>query len=242
MRNLVLFIIFVAFTLSIVYLIYQSRKSDNSSKQVEQTLSESKDAQNSKENNLSIHYPEMPASSITDEVTSYSGFSLLYDETHEQGRWVAYELTRSEAHGKEKRSNHFTIDPTISTRTASNEDYARTGYDRGHQAPAGDMGWSKASMEESFYYSNMSSQIPAFNRGNWKKLETCVRKWASEHESIYVATGPILTKDLPTIGPNAVSVPKYYYKVIIDSRAPELHGIGSHFPTKHLCLPYLTLP
>ena len=72
----------------------------------------------------------------------------------------------------------------------------------------------------------MSPQVPAFNRRIWKKLESCVRNWASEHESIYVVTGPILTDGLPTIGPNEVSVPAYYYKVIVDINKPEMHGIG----------------
>jgi len=232
MRSLVLIIIIIALILSIAYLINQTSKSDSSPKQTEQVLSDTENTHNSGEDILSNKNPELPATSINDRVTYYSGFTLLYDETHEQARWVAYELTRAEAHGEEERSNHFKQDPSISTRTASDEDYARSGYDRGHLAPAADMGWSKTSMDESFYYSNMSPQIPAFNRGIWKKLETCMRTWADEHESIYVVTGPILTKGLPTIGPNGVSVPNYYYKVIIDSRAPEMHGIGFILPNK----------
>ena len=97
-------------------------------------------------------------------------------------------------------------------------------------APAGDMGWSVTSMAESFYYSNMSPQEPGFNRGIWKKLEELVRTWAIDYQSIYVVTGPILTKGLKTIGEHHVAVPKYYYKVILDYHSSGAKGIGFILP------------
>jgi endonuclease G len=36
-----------------------------------------------------------------------------------------------------------------------------------------------------------------------------------QFDDIYVATGPILTNGLPTIGFNKVSVPKFYYKALL---------------------------
>ena len=81
-------------------------------------------------------------------------------------------------------------------------------------------------MEESFYYSNMSPQSPSFNRGIWKKLEELVRIWAVEYRTVYIATGPVLRTGLPAIGPNRVSVPEYFYKVILDNQGPEVKAIG----------------
>ncbi|MFM7106495.1 MAG: DNA/RNA non-specific endonuclease [Flavobacteriales bacterium] len=187
--------------------------------------------------NDSIEHPEWPEVESNQTVVSHTGYSLVYDETHEQARWVAYELTREETGNDVERSNHFIEDPQISTRSATNADYAKSGYDRGHLAPASDMGWSTTSMEESFYFSNMSPQNPSFNRGIWKKLETQVRNWANEHERVYVVTGPILSEGLPTIGQNEVSVPKYYYKVILDNREPGMHGIGFILPNEPSKLP-----
>jgi endonuclease G len=92
------------------------------------------------------------------------------------------------------------------------------------------MGWSATAMSESFYYSNMSPQLPGFNRGIWKKLEELVRDWAVEYEGLYIATGPVLKPGLPNIGPNQVSVPAYYYKVILDYTEPDLKGIGFILP------------
>ena len=115
-----------------------------------------------------------------------------------------------------QRSNDFESDPNVRTGSATDRDYKGSGYDRGHLAPAADMSSSANTMQESFYYSNMSPQDPSFNRGIWKKLEELVRDWAVDYKSVYVVTGPVLSDGLPTIGPNQVSVPKYYYKVILD--------------------------
>jgi endonuclease G len=145
---------------------------------------------------------------------------------------VAYELTKEETNKLYERTNKFMPDPLIKTGSAEDKDYQGYGYDRGHLAPASDMGYSSITMSESFYYSNMSPQVPSFNRGIWKKLESLVRTWAIENNNIYVVTGPILTKGLETIGPDKVSVPKYFYKVILDYSEPGIKGIGFILPNE----------
>jgi endonuclease G len=99
------------------------------------------------------------------------------------------------------------------------------------------MAWSEKSMEESFYYSNMSPQKPSFNRGIWKKLEEQMRHWANEYHSIYIATGPILDSHLVSIGINNVSVPNYYYKVILNVKDSIVKGIGFILPNATSTLP-----
>ncbi len=164
------------------------------------------------------------------EIVCHAGYILSYNEEHEQANWVAYELTKKETRGKFKRTNKFIADSSISTGSATSQDYKKSGYDQGHLAPAADMAWSKTAMKESFYYSNMSPQLPSFNRDIWKKLEEHVRDWAVDDKAVYVVTGPVLTEGLSTIGPNKVSVPKYYYKVILDYTLPEIKGIGFIMP------------
>ena len=166
------------------------------------------------------------------EVVNHFGYSLLYSEKHESAVWVAYELTASETLRAYERTNKFLEDPFVSTGTADDFDYKGSGYDRGHLAPAADMGWSDIAMKESFYYSNMSPQLPGFNRGIWKKLEEQVRGWAQDYESIYVVTGPVLKNGLPVIGHNEVSVPEYYYKVILDYTLPDTKAIGFILPNE----------
>jgi endonuclease G len=175
---------------------------------------------------------ELPKTDSKDKIITHTGYSFLYNEIHEQADWVAYELTKEETNKIYERTNKFILDPKVTTFTASDSDYKGSGYDRGHLAPASDMGWSSIAMKESFYYSNMSPQKPSFNRGIWKKLEELVRTWAVENNNLYIVTGPVLKKELESIGVNKVSVPKYYYKVILDFREPSIKGIGFILPNR----------
>ena len=179
---------------------------------------------------IEISRLEIPKITARDIVISHTGYSFLYNEAYEQASWVAYELTNEETQKGIERTDKFIADPFVKSGTANGNDYSGSGYDRGHLAPAGDMGWSSTAMAESFYYSNMSPQLPGFNRGIWKRLEDLVRNWAIEYQSVYVVTGPILTKSLSTIGMNKVAVPAYFYKVILDYTYPETKVIGFIIP------------
>jgi endonuclease G, mitochondrial len=173
---------------------------------------------------------EIPFSNSTDRVIDHLGYSFLYNEAHEQASWVAYELTKLETDKLYDRTNKFLCDPLVKSETACNADYLRSGFDKGHLAPAADMGWSATAMKESFYFSNMSPQDPSFNRGIWKRLEELVRDWAIQNNSIYIVTGPVLSEGLLTIGANKVSIPKFYYKVILDYTEPEIKSIAFIMP------------
>ena len=157
---------------------------------------------------------------------------MSYSENHEQAKWVAYSLDLNQTYGTVKRTNRFRTDPKVSTGSSELSDYKKSGYDRGHLAPAGDMKWSSTAMDESFFMSNISPQVPGFNRGIWKKLESTVRKWARDYKKIYIVTGPVLTKSYATIGKNEVSVPELYYKVVLDYQKPVLKAIGFVLPNK----------
>jgi endonuclease G len=161
-------------------------------------------------------HPELPAIQPNDQIVRHYAYTLSYVEEYEQAEWVAYMICRGRAVSSEERTNKFLVDELVTTGSATSKDYSKSGYDRGHLAPAADMGWSAQAMRESFYFSNMSPQLPSFNRGIWKKMEEKVRDWALEYDTLYVVTGPVLKKGLPAIGPNQVAVPEQYYKVILD--------------------------
>lgn len=201
-------------------------------------------AQNNTQNNLlhnlvstPIQNLELPQISEHQKIISHIGYSFVYNENHEQADWVAYLLTKQETNKSFERTNKFLTDPAVATETANNSDYAKSGYDKGHLAPAADMSWSEVTMAQSFYFSNMSPQDPGFNRGIWKKLEELVRTWAIQNDSIYIAVGPVLTHGLLSIGENKVSIPKYYYKVILDYTNPKIKAIGFIFPNASSSLP-----
>jgi endonuclease G len=175
---------------------------------------------------------ELPLMKGNIPVIKHLGYAFQYSEKHEQAFWVGYELTKKETEKAFERTDEFIPDPAVSTGTATVADYAKSGYDRGHLAPAADMGWSQQAMAESFYFSNMSPQEPGFNRGIWKNLEEQVRTWAKAYDSIYVVTGPVLKDGLVQLGPNGVSIPKYYYKVILDNTGDDAKAIGFLMPNQ----------
>lgn len=175
---------------------------------------------------------ELPKHSPNAQIIRHKGYTLQYNEAHEQAEWVAYQLTDSEVYPDIDRTNDYRSDPQVKTGSATISDYRHSGYDRGHLAPAADMEWSNTAMSQSFYLSNMSPQEAGFNRGIWRKLESTVRNWAIENEEVYVVTAGILEPGLKDIGSNDVSVPDYYYKVILDYKLPERKAIGFILPNR----------
>ncbi len=169
-----------------------------------------------------------PKYDMEEQIVEHEGFTLSYDEKYEQPIWVAYKLTKERLENKvAKRTDNFREDPNISSESATLNDYKKSGYDRGHLAPAADFSYSKESMSSTFYLSNMSPQLPNFNRGIWKILEEQVRSWATQNNELFVVTGPIFQgKPKDKIGRNKVGVPTHYYKVILDIQPPEVKGIG----------------
>jgi endonuclease G len=181
---------------------------------------------NEKNESLDYTQVELPTISQKDVIIRHFAYTLCYNEKYEQASWVAYELTANEIIKRYDRTNRFLVDHAIQSNSADDQDYKKSGFDRGHLAPAGDMSWSATAMEESFYYSNMSPQDPSFNRGIWKKLEEQVRSWAGELGTVYVVTGPVLKGKMASIGHNDVAVPNYYYKVILDTNEKNPKAIG----------------
>lgn len=168
-----------------------------------------------------------------EQIIKHEGYTVSYNADYRIANWVAYELTSREATStKNERSNKFVSDPLVKGATATNEDYTRSGYDRGHLAPAGDMKWSAKAMRESFYLSNICPQKPNLNRGIWKDLEEQARLWAKENGSLLIVTGPVITDDLKRLGKNRVGIPKTFYKVICTIVNGKPEGVGFLFDNK----------
>lgn len=168
-----------------------------------------------------------PAYETNQAIVERPYYTLRYSEEHEQAMWVAYMLAADSLKKKTfDRKDDFRKDPRIKTESADLNDYKGSGYDRGHIAPAADFSYDEFALSQSFYMSNMSPQDPSFNRGIWKKLEEQVRDWAKSNNQVYVVTGPVLNKKYKTIGANKVSVPEYYYKIVLDVSKPEIKAIA----------------
>lgn len=152
----------------------------------------------------------------THQIVRHEGYALCYREQFEQAEWVAYTLDAEKLQKNASRKNNFREDLDIKTYSAQPQDYRHSGYDRGHLAPAADMAYSESAMSESFFMSNISPQVHAFNAGIWLRLERLVRTLAEENEKVFVVTGPVIEKDsYETIGVNRVAVPEFFYKAIL---------------------------
>ena len=151
-----------------------------------------------------------------EQVIRHLGYTVSYNPDWLVPNWVAYELTNAETSGEQERKNHFKPDPLVNGDPVVTGDYANSGYDRGHMAPAADMKWSEQAMRESFYMTNMCPQLHSLNAGDWKDLEELARDWAHLYGNIYIACGPIVEPDYTTIGKNhLIAVPSAFYKVFL---------------------------
>ncbi len=97
-------------------------------------------------------------------------------------------------------------------------DYVRSGFDRGHMSPSGDMPGPQA-QAQSFALSNMVPQTAALNRGVWEGIESAVRALATQDGELFVVTGPAFRgRRLRSIGPDGVLVPSATWKAVYDPR------------------------
>ena len=166
-------------------------------------------------------------------VIRHLGYTVSYNNFYKTPNWVAWELTRQETEGDEERTNKFLPDPELPEPRVTTSDYTRSGYDRGHMAPAADMKWSSRAMKESFYMSNICPQNRKLNRDDWGDLEESCRKWAEKYGTVHIACGPIYdTKSPKRIGKNRVAVPDRFFKVVLIYNRKNPMAMGFLFDNK----------
>ena len=145
----------------------------------------------------------------------YTGFSLSFNKVWHVPNYVAWELTADETYGETPRKSIFKPDNDIPG-TPLLDDYRKSGFDRGHMAPAADMKWSADAMDDSHYLTNICPQDHSINGGCWSTLENKCRQWARRDSAIIIITGPILTDEITrTIGKSEIAVPERFFKVIL---------------------------
>jgi endonuclease G len=148
----------------------------------------------------------------------FERFGVVHSGVTRTPLWSAEHLTRDglSAAGKMVRENSFHAEGRLPARDrAELRDYSRSGYDRGHMSPNGDMP-GKSSQHDSFSLANIVPQDPESNRGIWQKIESSVRSLAKKRGELYVITGPLFRgARLSRIG-DRVMVPSHVYKVVLD--------------------------
>ena len=162
----------------------------------------------------------------------YPGFVVSFNPVEHIPNYVAWELTAAECESNvtSRKSAAFQPDMQING-CAALSDYRRSGYSRGHMAPAGDMRWSQEAMDACFLLTNICPQSTALNGGPWASLEEKCRVWARRDSAIVIVCGPVLTDTVTErIGDNEVAVPERFFKVILAPYANPPRAIGFIMP------------
>ncbi|GMM51724.1 ribonuclease [Starmerella bacillaris] len=165
------------------------------------------------------------------DLETRSEFVSCYDRRFKSPNWVIEHLTtQSRDINNANRKNSFFKEDTVIPEMfrARLQDYFRSGYDRGHQAPAANAKFSQTAMDETFYLTNIAPQVGAgFNRDYWAHFERFSRNLTKTYSSVRVITGPLfLPKQIPgtnksvvtyeVIGnPPTIAVPTHFFKILI---------------------------
>jgi endonuclease G len=114
-----------------------------------------------------------PALAAQVSALCFEGYAVLHSGVSRTPLAVAEHLTRARMAAAREIRREVNFHEEERARLA---DYARSGFDRGHMAPAGDMG-TATSMAESFSLANMVPQNPGSNRCLWEGIESRCAAW-----------------------------------------------------------------
>lgn len=125
--------------------------------------------------NLKIPLPQKGKKEL---ILKRQNYTLSFNKETNLPNWVAWSLDKKKLVEQVSRKGfNFRPDPDIEKVDAVvTQDYAHSGYDRGHMCPAGDSRWSAQAMKESFYMTNICPQHPNLNGGDWHELEQSCRR------------------------------------------------------------------
>jgi endonuclease G, mitochondrial len=160
----------------------------------------------------------------------FSEISLLFSGIARTPLWSAEHLTSARIQRARTllrlRSDAFHEELSLPADLRSGlADYRRSGFDRGHMAPNGDMSTPEA-QEESFSLANMIPQEPCNNEVLWEGIESAVRNLALSDGEVYVVTGPaFLGAELQSLK-GRVLVPTHIFKAVY---LPSRNLAGAYF-------------
>jgi endonuclease G len=169
--------------------------------------------------------PELirPALQVKTVGLCFEAFAVMHSGVSRTPLWVAEKLTRDNLvlAKRVKREDTFHPEETLPPEDrAELADYARSGFDRGHMAPAANMPTRNA-QHESFSLANIVPQQPQNNQILWAAIEGATRHMTNQRGELYVMTGPIFEGDKVERINGRVFVPTHIYKAVYDANAKE---------------------
>ena len=182
---------------------------------------------------------------ISKEVSPKRNYSFYWDPSNYVSHWVAYPLNSDLLKGnygrydrKDGRNGEgFGPDPILKdlgmTQPELWDHSYGGGWTRGHQIPSADRQENEACNMCTYYVTNMTPQQYDFNGGIWANLESRVRSYAKNCDTLYVVTGCHITSDSDWSGRNggvAARVPTAYYKALLRLKGGSYTAAAYYLP------------
>jgi len=147
----------------------------------------------------------------------FDDFAIFYSPIDKKPIYTVEKLNGEQLQAPHpRRTNQFYEEGRLRlTERALLSDYRGSGYDRGHNVPAGDMTQERG-MAQSFSLANMMPQARQNNQGIWaKRVEEPTRMYIKRAQGdIYVFTGSV--GQAGNIGKGKVTVPSHLFKLVYD--------------------------
>lgn len=157
---------------------------------------------------------------VCDEILIGRYFTIGYSWYFRQAKWTIEIINRNLYLLTEvQRLNNFRADIRIPQRfRAGLSAYRGNGYDRGHLVASANNDILEIQNSETFLMSNMSPQIPNFNRKIWRDMEQAIRCLNNKEDILetYVLTCPV-----------------FYFDKVIETIGDENDDYGIDIPIPH---------
>ena len=153
----------------------------------------------------------------------FEAFAVLHSGVSRTPLWSAEHLTRDSLKAAREipRADSFHAEPALPPgQGAELADYVRSGFDRGHMAPAADMPTEPA-QHESFSLANIVPQNRKNNQILWAAIEGATRHLTNLRGELYVITGPVFEGDKLDRINGRVLVPTHVFKAVLDPAKQE---------------------
>ena len=164
------------------------------------------------------------------DISRHSHFISCYNRATRMPHWVVEHITRDSLLFKdaERKNSFFKEDENVPLKFRAHlRDYFRSGYDRGHLAPAADAKYAQSAMDETFLLTNITPQVgEGLNRDYWAHLEDFCRGLTQKYDHVRIMTGPLflpkkdadgkfrVTYEMVGSPPN-IAVPTHFFKLVV---------------------------
>lgn len=160
---------------------------------------------------------QVPSTTQVGRDLCFDDFAIYYSPSDKKPIYTVERLNGEQLQAPHpRRTNQFYEEARLPAHErALLADYRGSGYDRGHNVPAGDMTRERG-MAQSFSLANMMPQAKQNNQGIWaKRVEEPTRMYIKRAEgNVYVFTGSI--GHAGSIGKSRVTIPSHLYKLVYD--------------------------